>query len=141
MIDPEFHESPPDTTTRIVRQFAGLWFLLFEGLAGWQWVVHGNRVLAFTLAALGLLVGVLGLTKPRTVSPLFTCLMTLTYPIGWLVSRILLAVLFYGMFTPLALFFRFIGRDALVRRRRPDGSTYWIPRPEPRDARSYFRQS
>ncbi len=64
-----------------------------------------------------------------------------TYPIGWLVSRLLLGVLFYGMFTPLGLLFRLLGRDALARRARPDASSYWITKEGPNDARSYFRQS
>ena len=67
--------------------------------------------------------------------------MILTYPIGWLVTRILLVLLFHGMFTPLALLFRLIGRDALTRRRRPDRPSYWIPKPGATDVRRYFRQS
>jgi hypothetical protein len=141
MIDPEFHEAPSDTTIRTMRQFAGLWLLFFGGLAGWHGVIHHDRALAVVLGALGILVGVLGLTKPRAVGPLFAGLMILTYPVGWLVSHILLGLLFYGMFTPLALLFRLIGRDALVRRRRPDGPSYWVPKPGPNDVRGYYRQS
>jgi hypothetical protein len=44
--------------------------------------------------------------RPREISSRRSAvhgLMLVTYPIGWLVSPILLLVLFYGMFTPLAL--------------------------------------
>jgi hypothetical protein len=141
MIDPEIDEALPGPTDRILRQFAGLSFLILGGLAGWNGLVHGHRALALALGALGIMIGILGVTKPRTVGPLFTGLMILTYPIGWLVTRILLVLLFLGMFTPLALLFRLIGRDALTRRRRPDQPSYWTTKPSATDVRRYFRQS
>ena len=36
--------------------------------------------------------------------------MIVAFPIGWAVSHIMLAALFYGLFTPVALVFRTIGR-------------------------------
>jgi hypothetical protein len=67
--------------------------------------------------------------------------MAVSMPIGLVVSWLLLALLFYGMFTPVGLFFRLIGRDALCRRYRPDLDTYWAPKAGARDVRSYLRQS
>jgi hypothetical protein len=141
MIDPELDETLSRPTERILRQFGGLWLLVLGGLAGWNGLVHGNHGRALGLGTLGILVGILSVIKPRAVEPLFTGLMMLTYPIGWLVSRILLVVLFYGMFTPLALFFRLIGRDTLTRRRRPDQPSYWVTKPGASDVRRYFRQT
>ena len=141
MIDPEIDEAVSGPTDTMLRQFAGLWFLVLGGLAGWNGLVHDNHGLALALGALGILIGILGATKPRAVAPLFTGLMMLTYPIGWLVSRIVLVLLFYGMFTPMAILFRLIGRDALMRRRRPDQPSYWGTKPDTTDVRRYFRQS
>ena len=141
MIDPEIDEAQPRATDRTLRQFAALWLLALGGLAAWHGLVRDNLVPALVLGPLGIAVGTLGLAKPRAIGPLFTGLMILTYPIGWLVSRVLLVVLFYGMFVPLALLFRLIGRDALVRRRRPDGPSYWTTKPAATDVRSYLRQS
>jgi hypothetical protein len=64
----------------------------------------------------------------------------LTTPIRIVVSGALLRVMYYGIFTPLALLFRLIGRDALARRRTNAGS-YWTPKTTPTDMKSYFRQS
>lgn len=141
MIDPEINEALPAASDRTLRQFAGLWLLVVGGLAGWHGLVRDSHAVALGLGTLAILVGTLGLARPRAVGPLFTGLMLVTYPIGWLVSRILLVVLFYGMFTPVALLFRLIGRDALVRRRRPAGPTYWAAKPEATDVRRYLRQS
>ena len=54
--------------------------------------------------------------------------------------RTAMAVLFYGVFTPIGLFFRLIGRDPLHRRFQPEADTYWVARRPATDVRRYFRQ-
>jgi hypothetical protein len=85
-------------------------------------------------------VGVLGMIRPGLFRPIFVGAMMATFPIGWLVSRVVLAGLFYGLFTPLGLLFRLRGRDVLERR-RPNRDSYWVPKETPADVRAYFRQS
>src|SRR5262245_26479209 len=92
--------APP---SRILRQFAGLWLIFFGGLACWQGFLEGNQTAALVLAALALAVGPLGLLRPQAVRPLFVAWMVLAFPIGWAVSRVLLAFLYYGIFTPVGL--------------------------------------
>ena len=115
--------------------------LVLGGLAGWEWLTGGNRTLALVAAGLGVLIGTVGLARPATIRPLFGGLMAITYPIGWVVSHVVLAVLFLGVFTRVAVLFRLIGGDALARRGPPDRTTYWLPMPAPDDVRSYFCQS
>ena len=62
----------------------------------------------------------------------------------WALWSVLLAaalVVFYGVFTPVALLFKVIGRDALARRPQPGKETYWLPKASARDIHSYFHQS
>jgi hypothetical protein len=132
---------PFQPSSRTLRQFAGLWIAFFAGFAAWEWFRHERAIVAIVLLVLALTVGPLGLVKPRAIRPIFVGWMCLAFPIGWVVSHVLLACAFYGLFTPIALFFRLIGRDALARRHRPEGETYWTPKPAARDVRSYFRQS
>jgi hypothetical protein len=140
LIDPHISEASVSTTNRMLRQFAGLWILVFGGLACWHGLVSDRRILALIFAVLMVPIGLLGLAKPQAVRLLFTGLMAITYPIGWVVSNLLLLFLFYAMFVPLGLFFRLIGRDVLARRRL-DRSTHWLPKAIPSGVRSYFRQS
>jgi hypothetical protein len=123
-------EIPWRPTARTLRQFAALW-LVFAGLLGW-------RVGGAPLAALAVAVGVAGLLRPALVRPLFVGLMVVTAPVGWLVSRLLLALLFYGLFTPVGVLFRLLGRDALELR-RPDRPSYWAPKATPSDPRRYLQ--
>ena len=66
--------------------------------------------------------------------------MVLAFPIGWTVSQVMLAVMFFGLFTPIGLVFRLLGRDPLHRTRRPGLESYWAPKPAPADLRRYFKQ-
>jgi len=136
----QWSEIPFAPPPRTLREFAGLWLLVFGGLGCWQGLVRGNLTLALVFAALAVAVGPLGLLRPQAVRPLFVGSMILTFPIGWAVSRILLALLFYGVFTPVGLFFRVTGRDPLRREHQPGKETYWAPKPAPAGVRSYLRQ-
>ena len=104
--------NPP---SRTVRQFAVLWLVFFGGLAFWEaasqkpWATLG-------LAAIAVLGGVAGLFKPAPVRPLYAGWMVLVFPLGWAISHVLLALLFFGLFTPLALILKLGGRDPLRRR-------------------------
>jgi saxitoxin biosynthesis operon SxtJ-like protein len=128
----------PDT--RKLRQFAALWVPFFGALAAWQALVRGNASAAIALGLLAVAVGSLGLLRPQAIRVVYVGWMVLAFPIGWTVSRLVLAGLFYGLLTPLALFFRLLGRDPLQRRARHDLSTYWSEKPSVKDPGRYFKQ-
>jgi hypothetical protein len=131
---------PRSPSTTMLRQFAALWLIFFGSIAAWQWLARGRVGIAAALAALAIGVGVLGLARPQAVRPIFVGWMILAFPIGWTVSLILLGLVYYGLFLPLGLVFRLMGRDALLLRPRPSLTTYWTPRSSPADIRRYFRQ-
>lgn len=130
---------PLNPSARTLRQFAGLWLAVFSAFAGGQ-CAGGRLVPAAGLAALALGVGLLGLLRPKIVRPIFVGWMMLAFPLGWIISRFLLACLFYGVLTPLGLWFRLVGRDMLARRRQPGQSTYWQVKPAVIDRQRYYRQ-
>ncbi len=129
--------SPP---RRTLRQFAALWLLFFGTLAGTAFLRDGATARVWVLAGLALGVGTAGLCRPGLVRPVFVGSMVLTFPIGWVVSKVVLAGLYYGVFTPLGLVFRLSGRDVLGLRFEPARVSYWEDRPGAVEARRYFRQ-
>jgi hypothetical protein len=131
-------EIPWSPTSRTLRQFAGLWLGCFVGLACWHAWQH-NAGWAWAFAGLAFAAGPLGLLKPRMLRPIFVASMVLTCPVGWLIARLALACLFYGLFTPLGLWFRFTGRDLLGLRFSPERTTYWTAKPASQDPRRYFQ--
>jgi polyferredoxin len=124
----------------VLRQFAAAWLVVFTGLACWHGLYHQHVVAGAVFAILAATVGPLGLWRPTAVRWVFVAAMLLTFPIGWLVSRVLLGTIYYGIFTPVALIFRLLGRDALRLRPRHDLPTYWLPKPQAANAASYFQQ-
>jgi hypothetical protein len=98
-------------------------------------------VVPIVLWSLALAIGVPGLLAPGLVRPIYVGLMAATYPIGWAVSHVLLALVYFGLFAGLGLIFRLIGRDRLQMRFDRQAATYWKDRRARRDARQYFRLS
>ena len=127
-------------TPKLLRQFAGLSLSFFVGWALWRaW--HGQVGLGTgALGTTGLVLGALGLWRPATIRFVYTGWMIAAFPIGWTMSRLVVAALFYIVFTPVALIFRLLGRDALHVRRRPLRS-YWTAKAGAGEPGEYFRQS
>lgn len=46
-----------------------------------------------------------------------------------IVSPIVLAIIYFGIFTPYGLFIKFLGKDSFNKRFNPEAQTYWVPRP------------
>jgi Saxitoxin biosynthesis operon protein SxtJ len=126
---------------RKLRHFSGWFLLFFIALAIWTGVVRGHPWIGIILAFLAITVGFSGLLKPEAVKPIFVCWMIVSFPIGWLVSHVALALLFYLIFTPVGLFFRLKGRDPLQRKFCSNTNSYWTNKVIPDDVRTYFDQS
>jgi hypothetical protein len=63
-----------------------------------------------------------------------------TFPIAWTVTHVLLALVYYGVLTPIGLFIRLRGHDPLTRKFEKDLCSYWVPRKPDGDSARYFRQ-
>jgi TRAP-type C4-dicarboxylate transport system permease small subunit len=134
----EVIKPPPQ---KMLRQFAGLFLVFFLGMAGWRvWRGHADQW-AVALAVLAIGVGVVGLVRPSAVRFIFTGWMIVAFPIGWTISRVALALVFYAVITPVAFLFRVIRRDELRLRRADERASFWRPKPSPESVREYFRQS
>src|SRR5437868_12576470 len=121
MIEPQLRdEGPPPVTSRVLRQFAGLWVLALAALAYWRGFAADSPTFGWVCAALAVVPGLAGLAFPAVIRPVFLVLTAVTAPIGWAMSFVILGVLYFLVFTPVALVFRLVGRDALTRRFRPE---------------------
>ena len=105
--------------------FAGILFIagtyqLWQDAAAPPWLL----ALAGALAAVTLL-------KDAWLAPLNRAWMKLGEWLGRLVSPVILALLFFGLFTPTGLVMRLFGRDAMARGFEPRRRSYWIERDPP----------
>jgi hypothetical protein len=90
---------------------------------------HGFSPLPWALAAL---FSLWGAVFPRSLAPLYHVWMRIGEVLGWINSRLLLSLIFFGLVTPMALAMKLRGRDSLRRRFAPDLKSYRLssaPRP------------
>jgi Saxitoxin biosynthesis operon protein SxtJ len=62
------------------------------------------------------------------------------FPIGWTVTHVVMALLFFAVITPVGLLLRLFGHDALTRRMDSKAESYWTQRPQPSSIDRYFQQ-
>jgi Saxitoxin biosynthesis operon protein SxtJ len=136
----QWSDIPFDPPRTMLRQFAGLWLVFFVGIALWQGLARGHVVQGLVIALIAVTIGPLGLVRPDWMRWIYVGWMVLAFPIGWTVSQVMVAVMFFGLFTPIGLLFRLIGRDPLHRVRTPERTSYWSPKSTPADLRRYFKQ-
>jgi hypothetical protein len=129
-----------DPPRKVLRQFAGLCLIFFGGWALWEILGRGRTGFGGVLALLAVTIGPLGLIRPEWVRFIYVGWMVLAFPIGWTISQLILLAMFFGLFTPIGLTFRLLGRDTLRRARRPELESYWEPKPASTDLRRYFKQ-
>jgi Saxitoxin biosynthesis operon protein SxtJ len=122
---------------RTLRQFAGLCLTIF-GLLGLMGLLRGSGWSAVWLT-MSLTLGIPGLLRPEFLRPVFQTWMWLTRPVSWLVSRLMLIMVFFCIVTPIGLILRLFGHDPL-KLRDSQANTWWTPRKPVTDLRRYFRQ-
>jgi len=123
-----------------LRQFAGMGLvILLFGIALWSGADPFDEfVVAWWIIAGA--VFILGLVRPQAIRWIYVGWSMVVFPIGWLVARLVLACVFYGVITPLGLAFRLVGRDVLALRPQRDITSYWKMKSAALDAHSHFRQ-
>jgi hypothetical protein len=101
----------------------------------------GNVLVIGIAGAVGILIGTLSLASPALVRPIYVTASLLALPVGFVISQLLVVVMFYGIFLPVGAVFRLTGRDALERRFDREATSYWRAKAQPLSIESYFRQS
>ncbi len=123
----------------MLRQFAGLWILFFGAIALSQHFRSQHTALAVIFGTLALAVGVPGLFFPRILKPVFVGWMILAFPIGWLVSHVILFLIYWSVFFPVGFILRRVGHDPL-RLRKPAVDSYWEQKTQQSSLRRYLKQ-
>ena len=137
----------PDAAT--LRQFGWIACVAFALLAAFAWfeilifsVGLGVAKLPVIYAFLGLsgVSALFSLVYPRANLPIYVGLTILAYPIGFVLSYVIMGTLFFGLIGPVAILFRLIGKDPMERRYDPAAASYWSESRHTRPSSDYFRQ-
>ena len=134
---------------RVLRQFGFIAVAGFGFIATIAWFAvlifsfglgEARTFVSAGFAALAVVSGVLSLVYPRANLPIYWAISVATYPIGFVLSYVILGTLFYGIIAPVGLLLRLFGNDPLERRIDPEADSYWVDVPATRPRVSYFRQ-
>ena len=134
----DFNRAPSDRELRWFGVLIALFFCLIGTLVYWR---LGAERVAIGLGAFGLFIALVYYSVPTLRRPVYMAWMTAVSPLGWLISRVLLAATFFLIVTPAALVMRIFGRDKLDRRLDKSAASYWVEREATPEASRYFRQS
>jgi cytochrome b subunit of formate dehydrogenase len=82
----------------------------------------------------GGLLAALGLIAPTLLKPVNRVWMTFAVIMGFVMTRVILTVIYFGMFTPIALVLKVLGKDLLEEGWDKNATSYWVKRtPQPYD--------
>ena len=116
-----------ENSTKQLRAFGfilGTAFILFSL---WPLLVHGEelRIWSAIVASLFILLAVF---IPGILNPIYRGWMMVGHVLGWVNTRIILAIGFWGIFTPIGLVMRWIGKDPMRRKWDPNAVSYRVNR-------------
>lgn len=144
LIEIDLH--PSRETLRQFGWIALVGFSLLGILAWYEMLIFGfglggfREPLAFVFWGLAALSTLFSLTFPSGNRPIYLGLTLVALPIGFVLSYLIMGFLFYGLITPLGLFFKLTGRDSLHRKFDPEAESYWFAARADRPREHYFKQ-
>ncbi len=127
--------SPRD---RDLRWFAGLWFPAFAGAVGLFLRRHQAPDVALAVWGLTAVLAVAGLVIPATIRPVYRLMIRVTFPIGWVMSHLIIGGAYFLVITPIGYVMRRF-QDPMRRKIERGAQSYWIDCTPPRRDQ-YFRQ-
>jgi hypothetical protein len=117
-------------TIGIFLIIAGL-FLLWQGIHWYIYVIF----IAFLILVAGLLF-------PVRLKPFYIIWMSFAVVLGYIMTRVILTIIFYSIFAPVGLVLRILKKDILHQRFDQTAQSYWIKREkrkfDPKDAERQF---
>jgi hypothetical protein len=116
----------------------GILWMLFT-FAPWPVPWSPMPLVGAVLLVIGHVLGLPALAGHRAALPGYWAWMGISYVLGSIMSRVVMAVLYFGIVTPLSLLTRLVGRDRLGLRRRRAAS-YWVDVAPVKDRSQYERQ-
>ena len=110
------------------KKFAIGLAIILSVVASVQWFLDVQLYPYFLLSAFVILL--FGLLIPIVIKPLFILFSYLGFVLGWVMTRVILSLLFYLVFTPIGLVLKLTGKRLLDTSLSENQASYWIERPK-----------
>jgi hypothetical protein len=132
-------------TSKELRQFGATFMggFVVIGLVKYFWpferILTQDKTFGLWAIGIGLVVGAIGLTGTKVALPFYWVWLGIAWVMGNIISRIIIAAIYFLIFTPMGLIGRLIGRDKL-QLKKPNKDSYWLDISLPKDRERYERQ-
>ena len=113
--------------TKELRNFGLLIGAIFNLIGLWPMVVRGEQLRLWAVAV-GSALMIFGVLVPRLLAPVHRGWMWAGHALGWINTRILLSLIFYGLITPIGVVFRMLGKDTMRQAFSDTSATYRVNR-------------
>ena len=125
----------------MIRLLPLVFFPLFVAVVGWfAYRAADSRMVPIVCSCVAALSILLGALRPAAVKPVWLATMYITFPIGFVLSHVLMGAAYYFVLGLAGLIMKIIGYDPLKRTIEPARTSYWIRRPDSPESARYFRQ-
>ena len=104
--------------------------------------IHFNdHIFLYLIWPLTIMSPILALVYPKALLPIYVILSLIAIPIGFVLSNLILFIIFFFLITPLSLYFKIRKRDELrIRQKYSQSKSNWTRFINPADVQSYFHQ-
>jgi hypothetical protein len=110
--------------------------LLFGGWLWWKSAATWPSVLGAAA-----LLWFIAIAAPTLLKPFYRVWMIFALIMGWVMTRVVLTLVYYLVLTPIGLLGRVFGEQFLLLKRSKESDTYWVRREGPaREKGDYERQ-
>ena len=124
------------TTPNDLKKFGMTMAVILGVLACLAGYKHSWSFPYLLVLALGFLL--LDIIKPLFLKHIYLGWMSLAIAMGFVVTKVILAILFYGMFTITGMIARLFNKDRLDQQYETDAKTYWKPHEKRHDPRKHL---
>jgi Saxitoxin biosynthesis operon protein SxtJ len=116
-----------EITRKQLRSFGFTVGGIFALIALWPVVIHSEDPRWWAVVVAGCLLAPAAVF-PQSLKWAYKGWMALGHVLGWINTRIILGFIFYFVVTPIGIVRRWLGKDPMGRRLRPDLDSYRVPR-------------
>ena len=126
-----------EVSNKQLREFGWLVGGVFVIIGFWPLLLRSEPLRLWALGP-GAALMIAGTLLPAVLAPIFKGWMWIGHVLGWINTRILLGLVFYGLVTPIGIVFRLMGKDAMRLVAQEASSTYRVIRKaRPREHMKY----
>jgi hypothetical protein len=121
-----------DLSRKALRKFGLLVGSVLLILTGWLWFKSRGPVAVGTAGGAGFALILGGVFFPQILSGIYRLWMGAAFAMGWVMSRVLLIVLFYLVVVPTGIFARLAHKHFMAIDFKTRKDTYWLPKADGR---------